>query len=822
MNKRRHVPLIVIFSILGALLIAGAVVAIRSFPKPSIEIDTPEKASAESVTHTERLVGETVSDQTEAGGLSGRLRGVTLDLSSDVPADSAEAAAAAMNELFLYYKNFDPDTVFLLPDPSDRFAGMTRADGAAFDPAAFAVLLAENAGWNTVMVVEDGLLVENGLLRPDRVDRYLSGISVDALLFAPTGGNISDSFYDAAAAVRSYLKGSFPGVWFGCAFSSLPQGKQAEALSAFLQSQSLDFVCAAPSCLTTDAPVSFEAAVTGWNGVAAACPAVSFYCLLPVDRITRCANPSDEIAAQVALVNRQENFSGRVYWHASLLRNSSSAAHRVSKICYNEDNEGFAVTTCAVAADNSAVTLGGTAGTGAGLISGRTVVDPDGGPFAVSFLLSEGRNVLPLRSGEHSVSLAVEKIGDSQAGGDPSPYRDNGKGRALMCRVEEDAAPAVASSGDYDTYHPDDADLPAGTLDYVKAITGDGEGLRYELQSGVSVFAGSAALLVNAFALPDNTVSCLSARDEERATVLTFRTDWAAPVSLSLAAQPYRKGYRDFSYNIDSFSSQYLDLVFHYTKSIDGAEVLSFGDASAVASAQVTAGTAGNAVLRLTLKDASRFYGARVSRDVNGNVVVTVKKKAPSLTGAKVMLDPGHGGLYMTGTALNDGSLSEKEVTLVLAQKVAAMLRAQGVEVALTRESDYSLTLEERRDMCRDYDPDVFVSIHCDGVDDMGQSGTHSFYYKPYSQPLAASVHRRLVDVYANVIYTSMDKNYDQIDKRIKYYPFYVTRVDQCPSILVESGFMSNDFEGRILADDNCRNWIADAITQGIVDFLTS
>ena len=104
----------------------------------------------------------------------------------------------------------------------------------------------------------------------------------------------------------------------------------------------------------------------------------------------------------------------------------------------------------------------------------------------------------------------------------------------------------------------------------------------------------------------------------------------------------------------------------------------------------------------------------------------------------------------------------------------------------------------------------------------MGQSGTHSFYYKPYSQPLAASVHRRLVDVYANLIYTSMDKNYDQIDKRIKYYPFYVTRVDQCPSILVESGFMSNDFEGRILADDNCRNWIADAITQGIVDFLTS
>ena len=128
--------------------------------------------------------------------------------------------------------------------------------------------------------------------------------------------------------------------------------------------------------------------------------------------------------------------------------------------------------------------------------------------------------------------------------------------------------------------------------------------------------------------------------------------------------------------------------------------------------------------------------------------------------------------------------------------------------------------MQERNALCRAYDPDVFVSIHCDGVDDMGQSGTHSFYFKPYSQPLAECVHRKLVDVYANVIYTSIDRNYDQIDKSIKYYPFYVTRVDQCPSILVESGFMSNDYEGRILADDNCRYWIADAIASGIVDYL--
>lgn len=77
------------------------------------------------------------------------------------------------------------------------------------------------------------------------------------------------------------------------------------------------------------------------------------------------------------------------------------------------------------------------------------------------------------------------------------------------------------------------------------------------------------------------------------------------------------------------------------------------------------------------------------------------------------------------------------------------------------------------------------------------------------------------MDVYATVIYSRFDRNYSQIDKSIKYYPYYVTRTDVCPSVLVEAGFMSNDFEGRILADDNCRMWIADAMAKGIVDYLT-
>jgi N-acetylmuramoyl-L-alanine amidase len=824
-RKRSHVILTVIFSLLAVLLAVGALLASGIFTKrPIIDVEEVTAPQMPVIAPNDRTVWD--SDMSLPGKNYGSdlMDGVLLDLSRDIPLDGSLAdVMTRLYQAFLYYRNCGPDTLFLRPDTSGRFEGRKNNDGTPFDLTGAAVSYSHSFGYYTVLTVDESFFPAEEKPAFGSLFALLDKYSFDAILYIPASMICGEAFFDTAKQIRSALDGAGKETPFGCMVFSGPSviGVPSVSLNGFLKNRTADFVCVNPGSLTTSSTLSFGGEMAAWNALAAGYPETVFYCAHRISAVEAAPSPGEEMERQLEIMDEQEHFRGSLYCSGGDLQRCVSAAHRISKHYFREDPYDFKVDSLTVSEDNASVVFGGTAIPGKKLIIDRDVVAPAGGPFAVTCALGAGLNRFALRNGGFTNRFTIEKIGEGKREAQPSPYGDNGLGRALMCRVDADLTPSMAASGVYDTFNPDFTDLPAGTLDYVKAITYD-EGIRYELTSGLSVSAWNATLLCGAYALPENDAACVGADDSDpRCTKLTFISNWCVPVTLTLSPQPYRKGPLDFSYNVDSFSAAYLDVIFHHSKRISLQQSLRFGADSPVERAEVLSGGAGSAVLRLHLKPSARFCGAFVSRDVNGNFIVSVKKKAASLSAAKVMLDPGHGGLYMTGTALNDQSLSEKEVTLNLAMKVRDLLTAQGIDVRLTRESEVSLTLEERKALCAEYDPDVFVSIHCDGVEDMGESGTHSFYYKPFSQPLAASVHNRLVDVYTSVIYTSIDRNYDQIDKSIKYYPFHVTREDNCPSILVESGFMSNDYEGRILADENCRKWIADAIAGGIVDYLT-
>ncbi len=79
----------------------------------------------------------------------------------------------------------------------------------------------------------------------------------------------------------------------------------------------------------------------------------------------------------------------------------------------------------------------------------------------------------------------------------------------------------------------------------------------------------------------------------------------------------------------------------------------------------------------------------------------------------RVVIDPGHGGSDH-GTIYHGakGAVSEKEVTLKLAQQTAKQLRAQGYSVILTRESDRDISLPARTALANKLGADVFLSIH--------------------------------------------------------------------------------------------------------------
>ena len=96
-----------------------------------------------------------------------------------------------------------------------------------------------------------------------------------------------------------------------------------------------------------------------------------------------------------------------------------------------------------------------------------------------------------------------------------------------------------------------------------------------------------------------------------------------------------------------------------------------------------------------------------------GDVAVT-RAKVPGRP--IVVIDPGHGGRDPGAVAVS-GTVSEKQLTLILARELRSRLAERGrVRVALTRDSDKYLTLEDRAAIARRLGASVFLSLHMDSA----------------------------------------------------------------------------------------------------------
>lgn len=115
---------------------------------------------------------------------------------------------------------------------------------------------------------------------------------------------------------------------------------------------------------------------------------------------------------------------------------------------------------------------------------------------------------------------------------------------------------------------------------------------------------------------------------------------------------------------------------------------------------------------------------AQIGEARRGSVTVQIAPAVPGVvvTGARaagrpiVVIDPGHGGRDPGATAVS-GGIVEKELTLTLARELRDRLVERGrVRVALTRDSDRYLTLEQRAGVARGLGASLFLSLHMDSA----------------------------------------------------------------------------------------------------------
>lgn len=182
-----------------------------------------------------------------------------------------------------------------------------------------------------------------------------------------------------------------------------------------------------------------------------------------------------------------------------------------------------------------------------------------------------------------------------------------------------------------------------------------------------------------------------------------------------------------------------------------------------------------------------------------------------TVRGKRVCLDPGHGGA--DPGAVGPTGLREKDVNLSIALQTAALLRAAGMEVIMTREDDRYVDLNSRARIANESEADIFVSIHADAVlnkPTVGGTSTYTYYIrqKEEREHLARLLQAELVAALGLQDRGIFNKN------------FAVLRETQMPAALVEVAFISNPEEERLLADGAFQQRAAGALVRAIERFF--
>ncbi|MEQ8515790.1 MAG: N-acetylmuramoyl-L-alanine amidase [Chromatocurvus sp.] len=221
-----------------------------------------------------------------------------------------------------------------------------------------------------------------------------------------------------------------------------------------------------------------------------------------------------------------------------------------------------------------------------------------------------------------------------------------------------------------------------------------------------------------------------------------------------------------------------------------------------------------------------------------------------------VAIDAGHGG--EDPGALGPGRLREKDVVLAIAKELEALFeRDRGFSPTLIRSGDYYVSLKGRRDLARKRQADLFVSIHADAfnrkqangasvyaLSTRGATSTTASYLaqRENATDLVGGVRlgdkdEMLAGVLADLSMTStLDASLNmggsvlgemgsvaRLHKRqVEQAAFVVLKSPDIPSILVETGFISNPGEARKLADPAYRRRMAQAIHRGIRSWFLS
>jgi len=235
------------------------------------------------------------------------------------------------------------------------------------------------------------------------------------------------------------------------------------------------------------------------------------------------------------------------------------------------------------------------------------------------------------------------------------------------------------------------------------------------------------------------------------------------------------------------------------------------------------------------------------SPEQTGSITPAAQPPAPHKM--VIALDPGHGGMD-PGASSHDG-MKEKEIVLAFALSLKQALLATGrYDVVMTRDDDHFLKLEDRAKIAHDHKADLFIAVHADTLDDASVRGTTLYTVSDKASDAVADAlaqKENRADIIAGLdlgkqreevanaliaLTQRESKSQSTIFARkavaeikpvtqltsqpIRSAAFVVLKAPDVPSILMELGYLSNKQDRAMLASEDWRKGMAQAMARAV------
>ena len=189
----------------------------------------------------------------------------------------------------------------------------------------------------------------------------------------------------------------------------------------------------------------------------------------------------------------------------------------------------------------------------------------------------------------------------------------------------------------------------------------------------------------------------------------------------------------------------------------------------------------------------------------------------------RIVLDAGHGGVD-GGVVGKTTGLKESDVNLSIVYELKSALEGFGFVVDLTRRTEGGLygaatkgfkkrDMQKRKELIEESDPDLVISIHQNFYPSKRSRGGQVFFRKDNKEgeKLALALQKKLNALYA------LEK---VSGRKVASGDFFMLQCADCPSVLVECGFLSSPADEALLNREVWRKRLAEFLAEGVLGYF--